>query len=198
VFHFLYPQLALHRLAQQGSWSILLVGGTGIVFFCHTSLFPERCSKRRFLFVVTWRWNVSTYQSLFPRAMVIVVVGTLLGKFTARLLLNFFLPVSKTLLCLFQNHAALLNCIIHSPSIACVWWSIAMSWSLVSFLRTDATSSSQMIEVTPLRSQVTLAKRFTMPISPVLMTLLRGRACSWFATLACCLLEMLQTLGVRK
>jgi hypothetical protein len=111
---------------------------------------------------------------------------TLLGKFTARLLLNFFLPVSKTLLCLFQNHAALLNRIIHSPSIVCVWWSIAMSWSRVSFLKTDATSSSQMI-VTPLRSQVTLAKRFTTPLSPVSTTLSRGRAHSWFATLACCL-----------
>ena len=84
--------------------------------------------------------------------------------------LELFLQVSKTLLSLFQNHAALLNCIIHRPSIACDWWSIAMSWSRISFLRTDATSSSQMI-VTPLRSQVTLAKRFTMPLSPVLMTL---------------------------
>jgi hypothetical protein len=50
--------------------------------------------------------------------------------------------------------------------------------------------------VTPLRSQVTRAKWFTMPISPVLTTLLRGRACSWFATLACCLEMLYADAGV--
>ena len=48
-----------------------------------------------------------------------------------------------------------------------------------------------------MRSQVTLAKRFTTPLSPVSTTLSRGRAHSWFATLACCL-ETLYSVEVAE